>query len=60
MRLENKWIIPIRSSVFLSLTGAMLGFGVYGCKKQEPVREDTAPIKSVAQEPVREDILSKM
>jgi hypothetical protein len=33
MQLENKWIIPIRYSVLFALVGAMLGFGVYGCKK---------------------------
>jgi tetratricopeptide (TPR) repeat protein len=33
MQLENKWIIPIRSTVFLSLLGAIIGFGVYGYKE---------------------------
>ncbi len=51
MQLKNKCIIPIRYTVFLSLVGAMIGVGVYGCKKEEPVTEDTAPTESVEQEP---------
>jgi tetratricopeptide (TPR) repeat protein len=35
MQLENKYIVPIRFTVFLSLAGAIIGFGVYGCKKSE-------------------------
>jgi dipeptidyl aminopeptidase/acylaminoacyl peptidase len=54
MQFENKWIIPIRSTVFLSVVGAIIGFGVYGCKKEEPVREDTAPTESVEEAPSRE------
>jgi len=54
MQLKKKWIIPVRSTVFLSLVGAIIGFGVYGCKKEEPVSEDTAPTESVVQEPARE------
>ena len=47
MQLKNKCIIPVRSTIFLTLVGAILGFGMYGCKKEEPVSEDTAPIESV-------------
>jgi len=50
MQLENEGIIPIRSTVFLSLIGTILGFGVYGCKKEEPVREERLPEKSVSLE----------
>ncbi len=57
MQLKKKWIIPVRSTVFLSLVGAIIGFGVYGCKKEEPVSEDTAPTESI--EPVREDTSPK-
>ncbi len=38
----------------VTLVGVMIGVGVYGCKKEEPVREDTAPTESVVQEPARE------
>ncbi len=50
MQLENKCIIPVISTVFLSLVGAILGFGVYGCKKEEPVSEESLPEKSVSLE----------
>jgi len=47
----------IRKAGLVALVGAMIGVGVYGCKKEEPVREYTAPIESVEQEPAREDTL---
>ncbi len=72
MQLKKKWIIIIRSTVFLSLVGAIIGVSVYGCKKEEPVTEDTAPTESVepsreytppkepiVQEPQKEDTLPK-
>ena len=39
MQLKKKWIIIIRSTVFLSLVGAIIGVGVYGCRKEEPQQE---------------------
>jgi len=72
MQLENKCILHVRSTVFLSLVGAIIGVSVYGCKKEEPVTEDTAPTESVepsreytppkepiVQEPQKEDTLPK-
>jgi len=35
MQLGNKCIVPIRLTVFLSLIGIIIGFGVYGCKKSK-------------------------
>lgn len=40
----------IRKTGFIALVGAIIGVGVYGCKKQEPVREDTASTESVSSE----------
>ena len=39
MQLENKWIISVRSTIFLTLVGAIIGVGVYGCRKEEPQPE---------------------
>ncbi len=50
MQLKKNWIIPISSTVFLSLVGAIIGFGVYGCKNEEPVSEESLPEKSVSLE----------
>ena len=33
MQLENKYIVPIRFTVFLSLAGAIIVVGVCGCKE---------------------------
>ncbi len=44
----------VRTAGLVALVGTMIGVGVYGCKKEEPVREDTAPTESVVQEPARE------
>jgi tetratricopeptide (TPR) repeat protein len=50
MQLKNKCIIPIRSTVFVSLIGTIIGFGIYGCKKEEPVSKDTAPRETELQQ----------
>ena len=72
--IENSLFSRVKSGVrkagLVALVGTMIGVGVYGCKKEEPVREDTAPTESVepveeytppiepiVQEPVREDTL---
>jgi hypothetical protein len=52
MKVRKKWIMPIVSTV---LVGAMIGFGIYGCKKQEPQEEDFTSTESVEQETHKED-----
>ncbi len=47
----------IRKAGLVALVGTIIGFGVYGCKKEEPVSEDTAPTESI--EPVKEDTSPK-
>lgn len=37
----------------------IIGISLCGCKKEEPVREDTAPVESVEEEPQKEEILPK-
>ena len=45
----------VRTAGLVALVGTIIGVGVYGCKKEEPVRRDTAPTESVEEAPVRED-----
>jgi hypothetical protein len=38
----------IRTTGLVAIVGAMLGVGVYGCKKEEPKKEETSSPKSVS------------
>ena len=52
----------LRKAGLVALVGAIIGVGVYGCKKEEAKKEDVSPIESVEQiqqEPAREDTLPK-
>ena len=40
----------IRKASLVALVGAIIGVGVYGCKKQEPKKEDVPPTESVSLE----------
>jgi len=40
----------IKKAGLVALVGAIIGFGVYSCKKEEPVREESLPEKSVSLE----------
>ncbi len=40
----------VRKAGLVALVGTIIGVDVYGCKKEEPVRKDTAPIESVEQD----------
>ena len=40
----------IRKAGLVALVGAIIGVGVYGCKKQEPSKEDISPADSVSLE----------
>jgi len=46
----------IRIAGLVVLAGAIIGVGVYGCKKEELQKEDTSLTVSVEQEPTREYI----
>ncbi|MHC4460379.1 MAG: hypothetical protein ACYS30_03000, partial [Planctomycetota bacterium] len=50
---------PQYLTTLAALISAIIVVGVYGCKKEEPVREDTAPIESVEEEPKKEESLPK-
>jgi hypothetical protein len=49
----------IRKAGLVALVGAMIGVRVYGCKKEEPKKEDTSPTVSVEQKPPKEETLPK-
>jgi len=40
----------VRTAGLVALVGTIIGIGVYGCKKEEPVREESLPEKSVSLE----------
>lgn len=44
----------VRTAGLVALVGTIIGVGVYGCKKEEPQKQDTSPTVSVEQEPARE------
>jgi len=44
----------IRKAGLVALAGAIIGVGLYGCKKEEPQKEDISSIESVEKEPARE------
>ncbi|MCP4260615.1 MAG: DUF5050 domain-containing protein [Planctomycetes bacterium] len=50
MQLKKKCIIFIRPTVLVALVGAIIGVGVYGCKKEEPQKENMSEETSVALE----------
>ncbi|MBA7680021.1 Tol-Pal system protein TolB [subsurface metagenome] len=49
----------VRTAGLVALVGAIIGVGVYGCKKEEPKKGDTSPTDSVEQKPVTEDSVPK-
>lgn len=52
----------IRKAGLVALVGSIIGVGVYGCKKEEPQKEDVSATESVEQiepKPAREDTLPK-
>jgi len=46
MQLKKKRNTSITAIVLVALAGTIIGVGVYGCKKEEPEKEDT--LKSVS------------
>jgi len=56
MRFRKKFIMPIISTILVGFVCAMIGFGMYGCKKEEPQEEDITSTDPVEQELPKEDI----
>ena len=48
----------VRKAGLVALVGTMIGVGVYGCKKEEPQKEDTSPKQSFEQK-LAEELLLK-
>jgi len=46
----------VRKAGLVALVGAMIGVGVYGCKKEEPQKEDTSPKQSIEQKLAEEKL----
>jgi len=56
MKNQNK-ISSILKILLEIMAGVIIGIGVYGCKKEEPI-EDTSSIEAVGQEPSTENVSS--
>ena len=59
MKPGKKWMMRIVSIFLVVLLCAMIGFGVYGCKKEKPQEEYDPSTEPVEQELQKEDASSK-
>ena len=56
MKFRKKCIMPRILTVLVVFVCAMIGFGINGCKKDEPQEEDITSTEPIEREPQIEDI----